>query len=749
MSTFGPAGRWSARVALVAALLAGAATTAPARAQEPPPQLQPVRIVVLVDQSGSLTDEDVAAERDAVRVIVQGEPSPGSTVSVVGFASADRSEQSAVDVVCPPTALDTPQRRQVLADCVGGLRRRTEAEGDGTDHVAALNTALGYLDAPGATDQRKIVYLLTDGELDVSDSPAYGPGPGADRNAAALDQVPGLLDRLAAAGVAVWPLGFGKANPDLLARFATGGAQDRCGVRTPAPGATVVTGSADLLRTIGDASRRARCASVGDPVTGELPDGGSLDLRVDVPAIASAGSILVYKRDPRVVVGYLDPNGDQVPVNGGSGVSRFELSGQGTETEALRIVNPEPGTWTVRLSAPPGVPTRNVGTVAIFQGAVRAVIGLDPPAPEAGATVEVTMQVRGSRGAITDPDQLRGLTLTAELSGDGFPPVPAVELADAAGDGQYRGALTVPSSATGRLDFLGSVTGVGVSGDRRPYPTRVSAGAAGLTGVLTLAGEDDEVVPGESLAGRADVTNATGEARALRLELVDPSAGAVISAEPALLQVPAAGNAVLDFSVRFDPATTLGPNQARLRLVDEADGAVVAELLFARDLVPVPTLFERLWWLWALLAVAVAAAAAVVLRRVRRARAERDVRGVRVELRRHGQTVQSMRAQHRGDEFRFAVRQGPGAEVGLTTGGGAARYAVRRDRGGATLRGPSGAPVALGPGGVLDLGDGVELVLHDRPAAGTAPRPRRREDPYAASGSGRRSSRPEDPYDNT
>ncbi|WP_156753388.1 VWA domain-containing protein [Actinokineospora pegani] len=762
MNIFRPARRWPVW-ALAAALLApGPSAVAPAvtggtttsvalgaaGAQDVPPELAPVRIVVLVDQSGSLTAEDVANEKDAVRLIVQGEPARGSVVSVIGFASSDGPGQAAVDIVCPPTALDTPQNRQFLADCVGQLRRRGPDEGDGTDHVSALSAAREVLETPDAAGQRKIVYLLSDGKLDVSRSSAYGGGTAEDRNTAARQQVPGLLDELEAARISVWPLGFGQADLKQLEGFATGALQDHCGAKTPPPTATVITGSADLMRAMGAASRDARCTSVGDPVTGELPDGGSLDLPVDIPAIASAGSIVVYKRDPRVVVSYHDPHGVAVPVNGSVGVSRFELTGQSAETESMRVVNPEPGKWTVRLSSPPGVPTNNVSAVAIFQGAVRAVISVNPPSPVPGTAVEVTMQVRGTRGPLTDPAQLQGLTLTAELSGEGFRALPPVELADNARDGQYQGSLTVPADATGRLDFLGSVTGIGVSGDRRPLYTRVSNATAALRASLSLNGTDSEVVVGESLSGRANITNSTGQARTLRLEVVDPSAGTVVSAEPAVVQVPAAGNAVLDFSLRFDPATALGSNQARLRMVEESQGTVVGELLFAREVAPVPTWFERLWWLWTLLVVALAAGGVVALRLRWRGRVERDVRGVRVELRRHGQVIDALQAQHKRDEFRFAVRHGTGVEANLTTGSGGERYEVRRGRGGVTLHGPSGAPVGLAPGGVLDLGEGVELVVRDRPASQAASRSRRRVGPPSNSGPGRRPI-PEDPYANT
>ncbi|MEV0083590.1 vWA domain-containing protein [Saccharopolyspora sp. NPDC050642] len=741
-------GRW---IAGAAALLASAmplTAMPPASAQDAPPALKPVQIVLLVDQSGSLEEQDVAAERDAARVIVQGEPARDSTVSVFGFGSANEPGRSAVDPICAPTRTDSPQNRQSLAECVGGIHRRTPAEGNGTDHVEALRQALSTLSAPGGEDQPKIVYLLTDGVLDVSDSPGYGT-TADERNAEARFRLRGVLDLLKQAGVSVWPLGFGQADPAQLDQFATGAAGHSCGLRTEKPHATVIKESADLWGAIGRASSAARCTSVGEPVPGQLPSGGTVDLQVEVPAIASEGTILVFKRDWRIRVDYLDPNGAKVELaaTGDPGGSYFELSGQDAEAEALRIRNPVPGRWTVRLTSPPGVPPQEVGATTVFQGAVRAMPYFTPQNPAPGSTVEFFMQVRGARTAIKDPAQLTGLALTAGLSGEGFAPLPPVELSDEDGDGEYRGRIVVPATATGRLDFAAGITGVGVSGDHQIMPTRVSSGSGGVRTVLNLDGAGGEVVAGTSLNGSVDVNNATGQPRTLRFEVTDLSQGALVRASPEKLVVPpAAGSQRLGFTLTFDPATALGSNQGRIRLVDEATGEVLREPVFEREVVAPPTLVETLWWLWILLFAAVVAAVGTVLLRRRRRNAERDVRGIRVELRRHGQpTGNSVKAHQHGAEFRFGVHRGESAaDTRITGGSGGDRYRVRRAAGGPVLTGPAGQPLGLSPGGSLELADGVELVVHDRPArrrkakpsrgktvhSGTPARPKRSYDPY-------------------
>lgn len=565
MSTLGFTSRSAARIGSAVLFLpvlaaAAAGPGGPWPVQDPPLQAPSAQIVVLVDESGSLSPDDVARERDAVRLIVQGEPSPESTVSVVGFASADAPGQSAVDRVCPPTQLNTPQNRQSLADCAGLLRRRDSAEGDGTDHVAALREALNSLSVPAAAGQPKIVFLLTDGELDVSKSPAYG-GNSDDRNSAAKRQVPSLLAELSRAGVQVWPLGFGTADRAQLDGFATGAAQDRCGATAQGPTASVITDAADLSRAIGTVYSAARCFPI-----------------------------------------------DQRPVGG-----------------------------------------------------------------------------------------------------------------------------------------IGDLSGV--------------------RGELTLEGDGTDVVAGTSLNGTAKVTNSTGQPRTLRIEVTEPSPGAVVAVEPTRLTVPGSGQeTMLPFTLRFDPATAVGSNQARLRLVDESDGALVGQLLFARDVVPEPSPFWRLWWRWLLLAAALAAVLAggvIVARRwLRRERAKRDVHGARVELRRRGQVIDTLTARHHGAEFRFGVRRDEDTpDVGLTTGQGGDRYRVRRGRDGlivieqAAGTADPGELVEPGqPGEPVDLGDSLELVVHDRPAGGLPDRRGDRQqpyDPYADGAPGDRSGTKDDPYATT
>lgn len=695
----------------------------PAQSDAEQPALRPVQIVVLVDESGSLSTEDIARERDAARLIAQGELSPESTIAVVGFASADMSGQTPVDPVCPPTKLNSTPNRQLLADCIGKLKERGANEGNGTDHVAALKQALSYLDDSPA-DQAKIVFLLTDGQLDVGKSPAYGIDRSAEeRNEVARQQIPGVLADLSRAGVQVWPLGYGDVDDTQLAGFAAGAAQESCGVQTPTPRATpVIGGSADLLRAVRDAYATANCIRSSDIDTGELPSGGVTELSVDIPVIATDGAILVFKRDPQVTVSYRDPEGTAVPKVGDVGISKFDVSGENTEVESLRIVDPMPGRWTVRLTSAPTVPPQDVAATVIFQGAIRAVLTVSPPTPAAGQVVDVDIQVRARREPINDPELLRGLTFVTTLNGSGFSPT-SIDLADSDDDATYSGQLTVPASASGALVFTGSVSGIGVTRSEPVFNTQVATAVPQVHGQLRLLFDDSEVRPGESVPGQVVVTNDSGRPAGLRLRVADAAPGTLVTPQPATLDLAPAGSSELEFALLFAGDTATGPNQATLQLIDEA-GTVVAQQQFASNVVPEPPLWERWLWLWLLLGIAVLAGLALLIARLREQRRAWQDHQVRVELYRGAEFLCHLDAPNGAPKaFGFVIVddsfRGPRLEPPHDADD-AAFLVERSRRGDFRLTMPSGQSTVWRPGEHRDIGGGLAIVVLDTNSAGSA-----------------------------
>ncbi|PPK63776.1 von Willebrand factor type A domain-containing protein [Actinokineospora auranticolor] len=698
--------------------LVSAAGTA---AQEPPATVPDLRVIVLVDESGSIGDADLVAEQEAARTIAASALSPGSVVSVVGFGSSEKPGQSAVDVVCPPTKVDSGQNRDLLAKCVSGLRKRADSEGDGTDHVAALQQALDFVRADGP--EKKVVFLLTDGKLDVSSSPSWGNTPER-RNRAAADKVGDVLSELDRAGAQVWPLGFGSVDLGALAGFAKG---KSCAPAVPDPREQVVSGPEAIQSAIKQAFSSATCGKYNTSERGDVPKGGSLDLTVDIPAVASDASIIVSKRDARVQVEYWAPGaGKPAPQEG---AANFVFSGQSTETESVQITDPKPGRWTIRLSSAE-VDARDVVAAVFFQAAVKAYLTVTPTQPTAGQTVEATMQVRAREAAINDPEVLRGLAFVVTLTGHGFQPA-QIALSDPDGDGAFTGKLDVPAGADGELTYTGQVSGVGVGGDTRTLSTRVRAEAAPVQAQILYDDNRATVVPGGSVTGSVSVANNSGKVAQLRLEVVDVTAGTTLTVDPAQVRAdPGAGRTA--FTLRFGADSPLGGAGAKLRLVDTADGTVVTERLFSAEITPEPSAFEEFFWIWILLAALALAGLVWVLLRLR-ARAEANrVTGLRAQLHKNDFLAAELPAPDgAGRDFGFIVHDDfTGPQLQPAGPDEANAYWVRRVGDRLELRGPT-LPPAVIPAGVPRhiTQDTAIVILDDRAAAVIAAPP---ADPFGS-----------------
>ncbi|MFI5932219.1 vWA domain-containing protein [Actinoplanes sp. NPDC051494] len=705
--------RWLLPVAaaLTLSVLPGAA---PAAARDEPATLPAMQVVVLVDESGSLSDTDVVKEREAARTIAFSVLAPGSVVSVVGFGSSDRSGQSAVDVACSPTVLDSPQARDALAECVGDLHRRTPAEGDDTDQAAALQQALSFVRT--GKPERKVVFLLTDGKLDVPNSPAYGD-TAERRNAAAAGLTREALADLAAIGAQVWPLGFGAVDDAALKGFATG---TSCTPAAVDPEARIARSSGELTAAVAEAFSSAGCVKYGPRDVTDLRPGEPADLHIDIPTIASDASIVVYKHDPRVQVEYFAPGSDTAaaPAAGGSA---FEFAGQSTDTESLRVSDPVPGRWTIRLSSAE-VAAADVAATVVYQAAVKAVLTANPPRPEPGQDVGVEMQVWARGQAVTDKEALRGLTFVTALSGDGMSRLP-VPLADPDGDGTYTGTVRVPESATGALTFRGQVSGVGIGGDTRTLPTRVQPPGAAIKGQILFDVNRAGVHPGGEITGTVAVTNDSGRPARLRLLVAEPSPGAELSVDPAEAELPA-GPGKASFTLRVGPGTPEGVVAARLRLVVVDDPAVaVAERLFAADVTPVPGWWDRFFWWWMSLIALLGVAVVLVLLRVMARNNAGKVGGLTAELYSGDTRTADLVPEDRAAKvFRFVLyddgfnapllQPGRPGEQGLIE--------VRRAKDGLSITTAAGR-TGLAPGARHPIGTTFSVVIQDDRHTGGAP----------------------------
>ncbi|WP_433261842.1 VWA domain-containing protein [Actinosynnema sp. CS-041913] len=699
-----------------------AARTAAGAAQDDP-QIRPLHMVVLVDESGSIDQESMDREKDAALLIALGEFSPGSTISVVGFASDNDGPgpQVAVDPVCPPTVVESAPDREALAACVQKLRKRAPNEGDSTDHVLALQQALSNLNAAPA-DQAKIVFLLTDGRLDVSNSEVYGKDNNGDlRNEAARQALRGQLDRASERGVQVWPLAFG-SNLDhaQLDAFAAGGSQQTCGEKSPKPQAKVVTSADDVIGSMKDAFSSGRCAGSGALVTTTSEPGGTVVANVEIPAIATDGSIVVFRRDPRIAVSYEDPRGRAVPKSASLDDSSFQVSGESGPVEALRVVNPVPGTWKIKLTTPADGPRQSVVSTVLWQGAARAVLSVDPPAPTAGQQVTLGVRLQTRKNAITDAASLTGLAFSAKVGGEGFTEFPVVLADDGntpdtkAGDGVFTGAGTVPQSATGALRFTGAVSGVGVQSDERTLDTRVAAVLAQVRAQVRLTDNEPFVPPGSSRPGELTVTNDTGKPQKVRLVVRNPGPGTVVSAEPAVFDLKTGANK-FDFALAFAENTVIGANSGTIDVVDDANPAVVWHSMpFTAAVSYPPTLVEQLLWLWIVLAVLIAAALGYLLVRFAKRKRDRDVRGLRVQLTKAGRPSYLHAPNKPSQVFRFTAKEAGGAMTVNHATDVETAYELRRtDDGRVVLRHVDGRTFDLRPGQPESIAADVELTYHD------------------------------------
>ncbi|MGW7413747.1 VWA domain-containing protein [Streptomyces sp. NPDC054863] len=728
----------AAGLGLVLLALAGAALPAPVQAQQRQQQAaegpDPIDFAVVVDLSKSLSDKDLAREVEAAALLSQGEISERSRAAVIGFGSSEKAGQSAVREVCTLT-VSSAAGRQKLSDCVQQLGNRAKnGTGPGTDFPAAVRQAVSRLTGEGRPGTPKVVFLLTDGKLDVGDSPGYGPDK-ASRQAGAARQLTDELARARRESVQIWPLGFGdEIDRGSLAAMANGGYRNGCADLPDAkPRMRVVENSEQIDKALQETFAAARCAQVVEGTRGRPPG----ELSVVIPPIATDGSITVSKHDRKVSVTYYDPTGKKVPTGGSADGSSFEVSGQDGPVEALRVKNPLPGRWKVRVEAPEGHQGQEVAVRAIWQGRLRSAITLDPASPRAGEQAVVEMRMQTRRGVvITDQGQLKGMRVGVKVTGRGFGPVTATLKDDGtkpdakAGDARFTGTLDLPKGVTGNIEVTGEMSAPGVTGDRRPLYVTVGSTAAPVEAGITV--ERSTVYPGGTLRGTLDVTNNDTVAHTLTLGLGDRPPGAQLSVTPVKVRAEP-GSSRHAFTVSVGADTPLGELAGSVVLTDTDDGGRALDTTFLDALVaPEPTWWDRWWWGVVGAAALVLAVAAFVVVRVKAVARRRDLTGVRLELRRDGRPVDTLTVragQGRGD-FRFAVERASGSAPKLKrVGSGGDAHRVRRTTGGTIMVRPyRGGERALVAGEPVELGEGIDLLVHDNrraPGGGSGRRPRR------------------------
>ncbi|MFJ7076001.1 VWA domain-containing protein [Streptomyces sp. NPDC098781] len=723
-----------AGTAVVASLLAPAGQD-PVPAADSAPAFPAVNYAVAVDESASLAPEDMKAEKAAAKRIALGEVSSSSQVTVFGFAAAEKPGQRAVDPVCPRTTLDAAGREDV-GGCVDKLRKRKENEGTGTDLPTAIRQGVDDLTDGTDASVPRVLFLLTDGKMDVEDSFKYGDP--AHRRAEGERQLKVALEEAAAQNVQIWPLGFGP-DPDRrqLDQIAAGGYRKGC-VELPSatPRAHKVDGAKDVGSTLEKIFAAAHCLRHEEGPSKRPP----ATLEIGISPLATVGSIVVDKGDPEVRITYIDPAGDEIPASARTfKKSRFELAGGTGTVEALKIVDPLPGTWKVKAEAPEGHRSLPVAVSVLWQGELRGAITMDPPSPQAGEKVTVTMRLQTREGyEIKDPRDYEGLRVRSELTGDGFSAL-ALDLADDgkgpdpdASDGSFAGTVTIPDDADGTLTVSATLTASGLSADTRSETGEVAPGELPVKASLQLPEGDTH--PGGTVTGTLDVSNTTDAPHTLRLSVADVKDG-LLTVEPDEITLKPGERGTRDITVRVSPEGAFGDRlgdgldlSGTFTAVDTTDDDRTLERApVSVTVTPEPGLWEKYWWAVVSAAVLTAAAVAALVAWGRLRRRRKDPYGLMLHLvSEDGRVVNEHPAGHGNSKqwYEFTVVEAHRSPRIERRPHG--QYAVQRSReGGAVLRKKGNGRTPLAPGGRVQLTDTLSLALGEdtRPGRRTGRRP--------------------------
>ena len=583
----------------------------------------PVDYAVAVDESASLGAGELDREKDAVSTIAVSEPSGRSRMVVFGFADATTADQSSVEEVCPMRQLDTVGRERI-GQCAAKLRERTEAEGSGTDFISAVRQGVTRLKETADPDRPRVLFLLTDGRLDVSDSYRYRGLDDKTRDDQAADDLAQALREAKDAKVQIWPLGFGgEVDEKRLEEMAAAGYRDGCrSLPQTRPKAETVPGAEQLGQALQAAFAAARCLYQERGTQGRPPG----DLHVRVSPLATEGTIVVSKGDPAVRATYYDPQGRKITESTdgtGNGESSFEFTGRGKAVESLRITRPLAGSWRVHLDAPEGHRDRVASISALWRGAVRSDIRLEKPSPRAGQRTRVEVEVLTRDSVKLDDRDLRGISVTGRLAGDGFSQKVPITLTDdgegpdeKGSDGIFSGIVTVPDKASGSLSFSSTVESVGLSPDTRYYPTGISPENSTFDAVLDIPAA--EVHPGGRVPGTLKVSNRDSAPHEVLLSVADAKgtgltvAPARVAVEPGVVRTVTVTVAVAEADQLGAPVDDEGTELGGKVIAVEGE-RVLDDAPLALTVTAVPGELEQLWDRWWKVVIPAAFALAVVV----------------------------------------------------------------------------------------------------------------------------------------
>lgn len=596
----------------------------------------PVRVVILVDESGSLEDPDVKAEQDAVKILVDTVEEDWE-VAIFPFGS-DNGSRPAVDTTCGFQKVENDADRAALRACADRIRRRTPAEGNDTDHAEALLQAVNALTAAEG-EALPVILLMTDGTLDVPRSTLnYGDNPneGARKK---IDET--ILPNARKNNVQVWPIGFGKADESALTKLAEGGAQRnlRCpNTAGEAPKPVVKPDRNQLELAIQTIFASAVCASSTGRVV-QVPAGQTVDEIHSISPLATSGVLSVVKSNPKSTVAFIDPDGKEIKTDGEDGPSTYKLRST-DRSEVLEMEDPNPGDWTVKVTASAGQ-----DTMAVFSrwtGEVGVTVDVSPPYLAPGQQATATLQLITPKGRTVPPEALEGFKFSGELVGDGFKPVEFKLDSVPGANLQYTGTFKTPKECSGKASFQGSVSAPGLASADRAATISCDKAKSSVNAVIELEDVPDGgvVTAGSKLTGRVEISN-SGDAFDGQLSIVNQSEGAQLSIDPSSIKAPA-GKDNPEFALTVAEDSRLG--QTTFKIVLKNGDEVIESSPQALVVESPPSILPKILALIGLVLLIAGVAAFLVWRRKQAQLKARLVKGLQVILIEDGEERQASSA---------------------------------------------------------------------------------------------------------
>jgi len=320
-------------IAVISALISLSLAT-PVLANEEAELSGATNVVVLVDFSGSITEDAryPEAEKKALENLVNVNWPAGSRIAILAFGASDRRNggKPATFAMCPDgnsVLRSVDGISNWIGECTAVIG--TNPVGPNTDHNKAIKKAVEVLLDNVSNSSSKFVLLMTDGKLDVDNFNPVNPdyfGTSEERDEQAIEEL--FTDVLPLArenGIQIWPVGFGDVNRIELNGYAPEGGQpgpDSCQREIPR---AVIAEPEDLPYEINKIIRQVTC--LGEYLQGE-------NVEVVIPDFADEATINVKHQDGETFK-IQGPNGEEI-----------EGGGEGTES-TIQLDNPTGGNWQI------------------------------------------------------------------------------------------------------------------------------------------------------------------------------------------------------------------------------------------------------------------------------------------------------------------------------------------------------------------------------------------------------------------